>query len=82
MINFKDINAEEDVKEVFGSVDRNGNGFISQDELQYWIKNLSPEEFNEMIREMFNEADIDGDGELSYREFAEDFNDYYEYYEY
>ena len=70
LIIFKDTNSEEGIKEVFDGYDRNGNGFISQDELYYWIKNLSREELNEMIREEFNEADIDGDGQISYREFV------------
>ena len=50
--------------------DKDGNGFISADELRF-VKNglgenLTDEEINEMIRE----ADIDGDGQINYEEFV------------
>ncbi len=49
---------------------RDGDGFISAEELSQVMstlgENLSQEEIDEMIRE----ADMDGDGRVGYEEFA------------
>ncbi|KAI9332240.1 calmodulin [Obelidium mucronatum] len=68
--NFRDVLAEEEVKEAFKVFDKNGDGFITHDELQATLAaqgdNLSYEEVSEIIKEM----DVDGDGKLNYEEFA------------
>ncbi|KAJ3059960.1 hypothetical protein HDU99_006119 [Rhizoclosmatium hyalinum] len=68
--NFRDIQAEEEMKEAFKIFDKNGDGFITNDELKFALAqqgdNLSDEEIAEVIRE----CDVDGDGKLNYEEFA------------
>ncbi|KAI9335473.1 calmodulin 2-like protein [Obelidium mucronatum] len=68
--NFRDIIAEEEMKEAFKIFDKNGDGFITNDELKATLAaqgdNLSDEEVSEIIKEM----DVDGDGKLNYEEFA------------
>ena len=67
---FKDANAEEDVKEAFRVFDRDGNGFISADELRYVMTNLGEKLSDEEVMEMIREADIDGDDQINYEEFV------------
>ncbi|KAJ3016659.1 UNVERIFIED_CONTAM: calmodulin-like 3 [Siphonaria sp. JEL0065] len=68
--NFRDIIAEEEMKEAFKIFDKNGDGFVTNDELKFAMAqqgdNLSDEEIAEIIREM----DVDGDGKLNFEEFA------------
>ncbi|KAJ3030018.1 UNVERIFIED_CONTAM: hypothetical protein HDU68_010367 [Siphonaria sp. JEL0065] len=68
--NFRDVIAEEEMKEAFKIFDKNGDGFVTNDELKYAMAqqgdNLSDEEIAEIVREM----DVDGDGKLNYEEFA------------
>ena len=56
----------EELREAFRVFDKDGNGFISLDELKSVMRslgeNLTEEEFDVMIRE----ADIDGDGQVNY----------------
>ncbi|KAJ3071187.1 hypothetical protein HDU98_005704 [Podochytrium sp. JEL0797] len=68
--NFRDVQAEEEMKEAFKVIDTNGDGFIDHAELKASMAaqgdNLTEEEVNEIIRE----CDVDGDGKLNYDEFA------------
>ncbi|PWA58712.1 polcalcin [Artemisia annua] len=68
--------ADEDKAEcdrIFGAFDKNGDGKISAAELGESLMKLgsvSPEE----VQTMMDELDTDGDGYISYDEFAEFFN--------
>ncbi|KAL5013783.1 hypothetical protein ScPMuIL_008053 [Solemya velum] len=66
----EEIDRELIVKETFKLFDKDGDGFITSEEL-YWVMcnighRLSHEEIDGMIRE----ADEDGDGVIDYREFT------------
>ena len=62
----KTRNMLEELREAFRVFDKDGNGFISLEELKSVMRslgeNLTEEEFDVMIRE----ADIDGDGQVNY----------------
>lgn len=61
---------ETEMREAFKVFDRNGDGKISCKELKYVLtsigENLTDAEFADLIRE----ADIDGDGSISFDEFS------------
>ncbi|XP_037946792.1 calmodulin-like [Teleopsis dalmanni] len=67
----RDVNSDQEIRDAFRVFDRNGDGFISAEELRYVMTNmgekLTLEEANEMIRE----ADLNGDGQIDYNEFVE-----------
>ena len=50
--------------------DKDGNGFISAAELRHVMTNLGEKLTDEEVDEMIREADIDGDGQINYEEFA------------
>lgn len=59
-------NPQDELKDAFKVFDKNGDGFISSEELKSVMEHLgetlTPEELEEMIRE----ADLDGDGQVNY----------------
>ena len=64
-----DSDEEQDIIEVFKVFDNDGNGYITAAELRHVMTNLEEKLTDEEIDEMINEADIDGDGQISYNEF-------------
>ncbi|KAE9621662.1 putative EF-hand domain pair protein [Lupinus albus] len=65
----KDTDSEEELKEAFRAFDKDQNGFISAAELRQITilgEKLTDEEVDKMIRE----ADVDGDGQINYKEFV------------
>ncbi len=62
--------SEEEVRETFRVFDKDGNGFISPDELRYVLGNIGEKLTDEEIDEMITEADVDGDGLINYEEFV------------
>lgn len=60
---------------IFARIDRDGNGFISLDELIEYIppntgtRNLSAREIESQARMMLREADTNKDGQISREEF-------------
>jgi len=46
-----------------------GNGFISPAELRHVMTDLGQEPTDTEVDEMIREADVDGDGQISYEEF-------------
>ncbi|KAH7541917.1 hypothetical protein FEM48_Zijuj02G0018300 [Ziziphus jujuba var. spinosa] len=66
----KDSAAEEELKEAFSVFDKDQNGFISAAELRNVMTNLGEKLTDDQINEMIREADVDGDGEINYKEFV------------
>ena len=62
-------NKDEEIHEIFKVFDKEGNGFISVAELSHVMISLGEEITEEEVKEMIKEADIDGDGQVSYEDF-------------
>lgn len=53
-------------REAFRVFDRNGDGYISAPELRLVMTNLGEKLTDEEVDDMIKEADLDGDGVVSY----------------
>ena len=67
----KDTDSAEEIKEAFKVFDKDGNGFISAAELRHIMTNLGEKLTDEEVDEMIREADVDGDGQITYDEFVD-----------
>ncbi|XP_060577948.1 calmodulin-A-like [Ruditapes philippinarum] len=63
-------NEPEELMEAFKVFDKDGNGYISEEELKYVMMNLGEKMTDDEVKEMMREADVDGDGQISYQEFV------------
>ena len=66
MIVDKIKNPEEELRNAFRLFDKNGDGFISVDELRTIITQLGDKLSEEEADELFAKADINHDGKLNY----------------
>mmetsp|Transcript_100691 Transcript_100691/g.282182 ORF Transcript_100691/g.282182 Transcript_100691/m.282182 type:complete len:150 (-) Transcript_100691:112-561(-) len=66
----KDSDAEEELIEAFKVFDRDGDGFISANELRDSMTNLGERLSHDEVSDMIKEADQDGDGQINYDEFV------------
>ncbi|XP_035548327.1 calmodulin-2/4-like [Juglans regia] len=66
----KDINSDGVLKVAFRVFDKDQNGFISAAELRHVMTILGEKPTDEEVDEMIREADVDGDGQISYEEFV------------
>ncbi|XP_064623661.1 calmodulin-A-like [Lineus longissimus] len=66
----KKTDNEDDLKEAFSVFDTDHDGYIDDYELRQVMNNLGEKLTLEEIREMILEADLDGDGKVSYEEFV------------
>jgi len=66
----KDAKVEEDVMHAFRVFDRDGDGYISVEELRLTMNNLGEPLTDQEVRSMIEEADLDGDGRINFQEFA------------
>ncbi|XP_025104119.1 calmodulin-like [Pomacea canaliculata] len=62
--------SEEELLEVFAVFDKEGNGFISAAELRHVMTNLGEKLTDDEVDEMIREANIDGTGQIDYKEFV------------
>ena len=65
-----DKDTEEEIRNAFRVFDKDGNGYISPAELRQVMLNLGERLSDEVIDEMVQDADIDGDGQVNYEEFV------------
>jgi calmodulin len=70
---FRDMRevSEEQLRGTFEILDRDGDGFLSREELRDTMMMLGDEASDEDLDKMLEEADKDGDGKVSYKEFVE-----------
>ncbi|CAG2115135.1 unnamed protein product, partial [Medioppia subpectinata] len=65
----KDSNAEEALREAFKVFDRDGNGFLSVEELRHAMQTLDDNQMtNEELDEMVAEVDVNDYHEINYEE--------------
>lgn len=65
--------AEDSLREAFKQFDRDGNGYISPDELLYVVCNSGEKLSREEAEELIGMFDTNADGQLSWEEFVEFF---------
>ncbi|XP_074660720.1 neo-calmodulin-like [Tubulanus polymorphus] len=65
------MNSDEELRVAFHLLDRDGNGYISAQELKRVVKIIDEDYTNEEVEAMIEEADLDGDGRVNYQEFEE-----------
>lgn len=58
------------MRSVFNSFDTDGNGFLDKDELANAFKGFKGGLTTEEIAQLIADADTNGDGQVSYEEFA------------
>merc|ERR1719283_370671 len=62
-------NIEEDIAHSFRVFDRDGDGLITAEELRLTMNNLGEPLTEVEVQAMIAEADLDGDGKISFSEF-------------
>lgn len=65
----KGLFSESEIKEAFDTLDMNKNGFITADDLGFFLDVLEEEVQEEEIEEMIRLCDIEGNGKVKYEEF-------------
>ena len=65
MVSLISVN-ENDKENAFDLFDKDGSGYISSSELKSAMNNFDENLTDAEIEEMIREADIDGDGEISF----------------
>jgi len=63
------MNKGDELREAFKMFDKDGNGYISGEELRSVMKSLGEHLTEIEIKQMIQEADKDGDGMVNYEEF-------------
>ena len=66
----KEIDTEDELIEAFRLFDKEGKGYIGIDEIKHLLLMLGESMTNEEIEEIITQADLDGDGKVSYQDFA------------
>ncbi|XP_035681695.1 calmodulin-like [Branchiostoma floridae] len=62
--------SEQEIAEAFRVFDKDGNGFISAEELRDIMKNLGEAMSVDDVDEMIEAVDTDGDGQINFDEFV------------
>ena len=60
----------EELKKAFAVLDENKDGVISKDELAKLLGGLGEDVTDDVVTEMMNLADTDGDGKVNFDEFC------------
>ena len=60
----------EELKKAFAVLDENKDGVISKDELAKLLGGLGEDVTDDVVTEMMNLADTDGDGKVNFEEFC------------
>ena len=68
--NLEETDLEQDLRLAFKLFDEDDNGLISESELRKVLSSLQMNYSDAEIERMVNEADLDGDGSISYNEFV------------
>ena len=66
----KDTDSEEEIIAAFRVFDKDGNGFISAQELRHVMTSLGEKLSDDEADEMIREADLNNDGQIDYQEFV------------
>ena len=66
----EEIDEEEEVIRAFMTFDKDGNGWLSCAEFKHILCNLGDKFTEQECQEIFDEADLNHDGRLEYREFV------------
>ena len=61
------VDPDEELREAFKVFDRNGDGFISPEELKTAMTNLGENLTNREYNRLFKQADLNKDGQLDYK---------------
>ena len=66
------LSAEQlaELKKAFSVMDANGDGVVTKDELKTLLSGLGEEVTDEVVDEMINIADANGDGKIQFEEFC------------
>ncbi|XP_037953621.1 neo-calmodulin-like [Teleopsis dalmanni] len=60
---------EDDVREAFKVFDKDGDGFVTFDEVKAVLLNMGENLTDEEFEDLFHEIDLDGNGKIDYEEF-------------
>ena len=61
---------EEEIRQAFEVLDKDGNGFLSEAELRPMMTSFYEKASEKEVNQMIKDADIDGDGQVNYKEFV------------
>ena len=62
----KSVEGDDSLRECFNVFDKNGDGYITKEELHLVMKNLGESLCDEDVMEMLAQADLNGDGLVDY----------------
>ena len=68
-LNFIKGDEDDELRHVFAIFDKNGDGYLSHDEVKDAMLKLGEEFTDNEIEDLIRTADLDQDGEVNYREF-------------
>lgn len=65
--NPNNFNSEDEMRQAFSVFDKDGDGFITADELRHVMTSLGEKLTDEEVNEMISEADRNGDNQIDYK---------------